>query len=48
MMNLYVIVQDDGRWKVYAIAETGKTALKEEYNRLIAMVQDGIALKGEG
>lgn len=42
-----VIVQDDGRRKVYAITETGKTALKDEYNRLIAMVQDGIVLKGE-
>ncbi|ATW23512.1 PadR family transcriptional regulator [Candidatus Formimonas warabiya] len=45
--GLIVIVQDDGRRKVYAITETGKTALKDEYNRLIAMVQDGIVLKGE-
>jgi DNA-binding PadR family transcriptional regulator len=44
--GLIVIVHDDGRRKVYAITETGKAALKEEYNRLIAMVQDGIELKG--
>jgi len=44
--GLIVIVQDDGRRKVYAITETGKAALQEEYKRLIAMVQDGIALKG--
>lgn len=45
--GLIVIVQDDGRRKVYAITETGKAALREEYNRLLAMVQDGIVLKGE-
>lgn len=44
--GLIVIVQDDGRRKVYAITETGKAALKEEYNRLLAIVQDGAALKG--
>lgn len=44
--GLIVIVQDDGRRKVYAITETGQAALIEEYNRLIAMVQDGIALEG--
>ena len=44
--GLLVIVQDDGRRKVYAITETGKAALQEEYKRLTAMVQDGIALKG--
>jgi DNA-binding PadR family transcriptional regulator len=44
--GLIVIVQDDGRRKVYAITEAGKTALQDEYNRLIAMVQDGASLKG--
>jgi len=45
--GLIVIVQDNGRRKVYAITETGKGALQEEYDRLLAMVQDGIVLKGE-
>lgn len=43
-----VIISDDGRRKIYAITESGKAALKEEYTRIIAMVQDGILLKGAG
>lgn len=44
--GLIVIVQDDGRRKVYAITKTGRMALHDEYNRLLAMVQDGATLKG--
>lgn len=45
--GLIVIVSDDGRRKTYAITASGKAALREEYNRLIAMVQDGIGLQEE-
>jgi hypothetical protein len=34
-----------GNGKVYAITETKKTALHDDYDRLIAMVQDGVTLK---
>jgi len=44
--GLIVIVQDDGRRKVYAITEAGEAALQAEYARLIALVQDGAALEG--
>jgi len=45
--GLIVVIHDDGRRKTYAITQEGKYALKEEYNRLVFMVQDGIILKGE-
>jgi len=45
--GLIVVISDDGRRKTYAITEDGKSALKEEYYRLICMVQDGNILKGE-
>ena len=44
--GLITIIHDDGRRKTYAITIDGKSALKEEYNRLIFMVQDGNSLKG--
>lgn len=44
--GLIVIVQDDGRRKVYSITETGREALKEEYDRLVFMVRDGNSLEG--
>jgi DNA-binding PadR family transcriptional regulator len=43
--ELIIIISDDGRRKTYAITEDGKIALKEEYMRLISMVQDGIIIK---
>lgn len=39
--GLIIIAEDDGRRKTYAITDSGKAALKEEYNRLKAMVSDG-------
>jgi DNA-binding PadR family transcriptional regulator len=42
--GLIVIVQDDGRRKVYAITKTGKSVLKDEYYRLTAMIQDSSVL----
>ncbi|MBQ8176813.1 MAG: PadR family transcriptional regulator [Oscillospiraceae bacterium] len=39
--GLILIAEDDGRRKTYAITDSGKAALKEEYNRLKAMVSDG-------
>lgn len=44
--GLIYIVRDDGRRKVYGITQSGRSALKEEYDRLRAMVQDGSLLKG--
>lgn len=45
--NLIIVISDDGRRKTYAITEDGKSALKEEYGRLMFMIQDGNILKGE-
>lgn len=45
--GLIVVVNDDGRRKTYEITDVGKLALKEEYSRLVCMVEDGILLKGE-
>ncbi|MDF2611177.1 MAG: putative transcriptional regulator [Lachnospiraceae bacterium] len=45
--GLIIIIEDDGRRKTYAITETGKEALKEEYGRLLAMIDDSNLLKGE-
>ncbi len=44
--GLIVVISDDGRRKTYSITEDGKSALKEEYDRLISMVKDGSVLKG--
>lgn len=45
--GLITIVEDDGRRKIYEMNDVGRAALREEYNRLLSMVQDGISLKGE-
>jgi len=45
--NLIVVISDDGRRKTYAITREGRTALSEEYNRLMSMVQDGHILREE-
>jgi DNA-binding PadR family transcriptional regulator len=34
-------VSDDGRRKTYALGAKGRKILKSEYNRLIALVEDG-------
>jgi DNA-binding PadR family transcriptional regulator len=49
MLNdgLIIIANDDGRRKTYAITSDGKSALKQEYSRLIALVEDGAILKEE-
>ncbi|MDF2655593.1 MAG: PadR family transcriptional regulator [Bacillota bacterium] len=45
--GLITIVEDDGRRKIYEMNDVGRAALREEYNRLLSMVQDGISLRGE-
>jgi DNA-binding PadR family transcriptional regulator len=44
--GLITIACDDGRRKTYAITADGKSALKQEYTRLIALVEDGAIVKG--
>ena len=39
--GLIVVAHDDGRRKTYAVTDSGKAALKDEYARLKAMVADG-------
>lgn len=47
--ELISLSEDDGRRKTYIITDDGKDALRNEYNRLMALVQDGIILKeGDG
>lgn len=43
--KLIVVVNDDGRRKTYEITKDGIYALKNEYNRLISMVNDGLIIK---
>lgn len=45
--ELITIISNDGRRKTYGITADGKSALKEEYSRLMSMVQDGNIIKGE-
>ncbi|MBR0599975.1 PadR family transcriptional regulator [Sinanaerobacter chloroacetimidivorans] len=45
--GLVEIIHDDGRRKTYVITELGKSALQEEYKRLVSMVQDGSFMKGD-
>ncbi|QOX61971.1 PadR family transcriptional regulator [Anoxybacterium hadale] len=45
--GLITIVEDDGRRKIYEMNDVGRAALREEYQRLLSMVQDGISLRGE-
>lgn len=43
--GLIVIESDDGRRKTYAITSDGKSVLKQEYNRLMALLEDGAILR---
>lgn len=43
--GLIELKEDDGRKKVYSITGSGRTALQDEYNRLLTMVYDGLVLK---
>lgn len=43
--GLIIIESDDGRRKTYAITPDGKSALMQEYKRLMALVEDGAILK---
>ena len=45
--GLIQIVEDDGRRKTYVITADGKEALKQEYQRLLALVNDGAILEGK-
>lgn len=44
--GLISMEKDDGRRKTYAITESGKEALKDEYKRIKAMVADGHIIDG--
>lgn len=47
--GLITLSEDDGRRKIYTITAEGKDALRNEYNRLIALVDDGKIMKeGDG
>lgn len=47
--GLISLSKDDGRRKTYIITDDGKIALRTEYNRLMALVRDGMILKeGDG
>lgn len=47
--GLITLSEDDGRRKTYTITSEGKEALRHEYNRLIALVDDGMILReGDG
>ncbi|MCL6458607.1 MAG: PadR family transcriptional regulator [Gorillibacterium sp.] len=43
--GLITIISDDGRRKTYVITIEGKSVLKQEYKRLLALVEDGAFLK---
>jgi DNA-binding PadR family transcriptional regulator len=43
--GLIELTGEDGRRKNYAITEEGKAALKEEYERLKKLVEDGALLE---
>ncbi len=45
--KLIRVVFDDGRRKTYAITNEGKKALRQEYARLLHLVDDGASMKGE-
>ncbi|MBQ8569422.1 MAG: PadR family transcriptional regulator [Oscillospiraceae bacterium] len=42
--KLIIILTDDGRRKTYQITDDGRDALKQEYERIKAMVSDGAAI----
>lgn len=39
--GLITMLEEDGRRKVYAVTDTGKEALRQEWLRLCSMVEDG-------
>ncbi|SET45251.1 DNA-binding transcriptional regulator, PadR family [Natronincola peptidivorans] len=43
--GLISLAEDDGRRKTYSITDDGERALRIEYSRLMALVQDGMILK---
>ncbi|MFJ7936580.1 PadR family transcriptional regulator [Sporosarcina sp. NPDC096371] len=43
--GLIVLADNDGRRKTYAITADGEQALRQEYHRLVAMIEDGVLLK---
>lgn len=43
--GLIVLAENDGRRKTYAITSDGEQALRQEYQRLTAMIEDGALLK---
>ncbi|TCT17148.1 PadR family transcriptional regulator [Natranaerovirga pectinivora] len=43
--KLISLEEDDGRKKTYRITTLGEEALRTEYRRLLALVEDGIILK---
>lgn len=43
--GLICLASDDGRRKTYAITKDGKNALKGEYKRLKALVEDGVEIE---
>ncbi len=45
--GLIKVAEDDGRRKTYEITEAGRSALREEYARIKAMVSDGKAIERE-
>ncbi|WHH57674.1 PadR family transcriptional regulator [Petroclostridium sp. X23] len=42
-----MVVKDNGRRKTYGMTEVGKAALKQEYQRLVCLVEDGRLLREE-
>ncbi len=45
--ELIELADDDGRRKTYAVTADGEQALRQEYQRLAAMLEDGALLKGD-
>jgi DNA-binding PadR family transcriptional regulator len=43
--GLIALTEDDGRRKTYIITIEGELALRNEYSRLMALVQDGAMLR---
>ena len=46
--ELIVMTENDGRRKTYAITSSGKQALRQEYKRLLALINDGEILREGG
>lgn len=45
--ELIVLIEQEGKKKTYKLTEVGRDALKEEFNRLNAMVEDTVRLLEE-